>query len=160
MSMARATVSGTLVSEPEKRFTNNNVAVTNFTIQVAPAGRNEAPMQVRITCWRNLADVATDNLHKGDEVTVDGRLQVNQYDDATGNTRRTYEIDASNLYLGRLQPLAPSFEGRRQQSGTGSASAGFASQPVPVGVTAPAASGAGDSQFQSEDLLTEDDIPF
>lgn len=164
MSLARAVVSGIVTSEPEKRFTPNNFAVTNFTLQVNQTGRNEAPFTVRVTCWRNLADVVAEKLCKGDEATVEGRLQVNQYEASGGITKRTYEIDASNVYLGQLQSLAPASDA--QGSSTGSRSSqSFASKPqqgagqqVPVGV-ATSKDSAGETLFQ-EDLLTEDDIPF
>lgn len=170
MSLARAIITGTVISEPEKRFTATNVAVTNFTIQVTPTGR-DTPYTVRITCWRALADVITDRIHKDDVVTVEGRLQVNQFEGQGGITRRTYEIDASNVYLGHLQPLAPQFEG--QSGGNRPAAAPNASyappgqpaatQPQPsamAGVGTPMASGPASGTFSQDDLLTEDDIPF
>lgn len=164
MSLARACISGTLVGEPEKRRTPNDYTVTNFTIRVQPANRNESPFMVRVTCWRNLAEVAAEQLHKDVEVTVEGRLQVHQYEGPGGIPKRNYEIDATNIYVGRIQPLG--------FAGDTASSAGFRSQPAGAApasqrdpfsatrqpVTA-GTSGSGDALPQ-EDLLTEDDIPF
>lgn len=166
MSLAKAVISGILANDPEKRFTPNDVAVTNFTLQVHPVGRNnEAPFSVRITCWRNLADLAVEQLRKGDEVTVEGRLQVNQYEGSDGVARRMFEIDANHLYLGSLQALASPADmqaGRSprqpQSSLQGSSSSGASQSAVPVG--AAVSNSPENSSFLNEDLLTEDDIPF
>lgn len=159
MSLAKATISGVVIGEPEKRFTPNNIAVTNFTIQVTPTGRNDTPFTVRVTCWRNLADVVAESLHKGTEVTVDGRLQINQFETAGGISRRVYEIDASAVYLGQLTALNAGPEGQ-------SASAPRASQPAAGNENTqqpqPVAAGVAPqgNTFLQDDLLTEDDIPF
>lgn len=164
MSLARATLSGVLISEPEKRFTSNNIPVTNFTIQVSPVGRSEVPFQVRVTCWRNLADVAAEKLHKGEAVTIEGRLQINQYEAPDGMAKKTYEVDASQIYLGQLQWLAPAFENQnsnsRSQSPDFEPSSGPTQQPVLQGVGVPSGLGGNSENFLKEDLLTEDDIPF
>jgi single-strand DNA-binding protein len=165
MSLARALISGTVVSDPEKRFTpNNNVAVTNFTVQVNASGR-EAPFMVRVVCWRALAETVAENIRKGDNAVIEGRLQVNQYD-SPGGAKRTYEIDATQVYKGELQPLAataetPTGASRNQSQGFESRPADSrpgAQQPVAVGVAT--ASQAPKETFSQEDLLTEDDIPF
>jgi len=186
MALARATVSGFLIGDPEKRFTQNNTAVTNFAIQVAQAGnRNDQPFVVRVTCWRNLADYAA-SLQKGAEVVVEGRLQVNQYEAAGGIVKRIYEIDASNIYLGHLQSITP-LQSDQQAGGSAPQSQipqqaqsqpQFQPQSQPAPAVAPlpypvAAGGAapvpqappanatwhGES-FPQDTLLTEDDIPF
>ncbi len=162
MALARATISGTLISEPEKRFTPNNIAVANFTLQVNAATSKEAPFMVRVTCWRALADTVVEQLHKGDHVVVDGRLQVNQFESASGLAKRMYEIDATNVYKGELSPLGAAFEaqsGTRSQGNQGSSYGNYQQQPVSVGVSQPASVSSGDS-FPQDDVLTEDDIPF
>jgi single-strand DNA-binding protein len=119
MTIAKTTLSGIIVTDPEKRFTPNNHAVTNFDIQVNPAHRNDTPFTVRITCWRGLAEIAAGTLQKGMPVVVEGRLQVSQYDAPGGISRRYYEIDASHIYMGQLQPLiVPNTDGAAQQSGS------------------------------------------
>jgi single-strand DNA-binding protein len=168
MSLARAFISGTVVGEPEKRRTPNDYTVTNFTIRVNPVTSKESPFTVRITCWRGLAETVADKIRKDDEVTVEGRLQVHQFEGNGGITKRTYEIDASNVYLGQLQPLGPAFEGQgaggarpqqQQQYNSGNQEPAYSQpaesrQPVTAGVT------TAKESFSPEDSLTEDDIPF
>lgn len=150
--MARATIAGVIIGEPEKRFTQNNTAVTNFSIQVAPSGgRGDQPFVVRVTCWRNLADLAS-TLQKGQDVVIEGRLQINQYENAGGIVKRVYEIDASNIFLGQLQSIIPAT----------AAPVPTAPQPVMAGGPPPVAEPPtwhGES-FPTDTLLTEDDIPF
>jgi single-strand DNA-binding protein len=169
MSLARAIVSGTVVSDPEKRFTSNNNAVTNFTIQVNPtAGSKDTPYLVNVTCWRGLADVVTEQLRKGSQAVVEGRLQIHQFEGPGGAQKRTYEIDASNVFLGDLHPLAPASEGQSSGNSKPSSSQALDTQsysaptqqqqktPVGVGPAMPAV----EEHFSQDDLLTENDIPF
>ncbi len=167
MSLAKAILSGVIVSEPEKRFTPNNHAVTNFTIQVAPASKNESPAYVRVTCWRNLADITAESLHKGNEVVVEGKLQINQYE-ASGVSKRAYEIDATNVYVGQMHALeapAGSFDGQ-QQSAPAKRDNAYATPPMQQQShqaepsTGLASVGASKEAFLQDEFLTEDDIPF
>lgn len=154
MSLARVILTGTLTSEPEKRFTNNNIAVTSFQLQVTAVGRNESPFAVRVSCWRNLAETVSTSLQKGQTVTVEGRLQINQFEGAGGIARKVYEIDASNVYVGELQALGPMFEMSDRQNNA----QGPARQAAPA--AQPAAVGASSGGFSPDEILTEDDIPF
>ncbi len=166
MSLAKATISGIVVGDPEKRYTPNNTAVTNFTIQVNPSGRNESSFHVRVACWRSLADTVAEKVHKGDDIVVEGRLQVNQYEGADGIVKRLYEVDANNIYLGQLQPLISPSESQFGQGNKFQESpeqpryqeAQPANQSIPVGVAQ--ANQMSNDTFAQEDLLTEDDIPF
>jgi single stranded DNA-binding protein len=165
MAMARATIAGVIIGEPEKRFTQNNTAVTNFSIQVAPSGnRADQPFTVRVTCWRNLADLAS-TLQKGQEVVIEGRLQVNQFENAGGLVKRFYEIDASNIFVGHLESIIPTGQGTVPQAGEQGgfqqpvAAAGPAIQPTQQQPVAAGPTWHGEN-FPADTLLTEDDIPF
>ncbi|MCA9788862.1 MAG: single-stranded DNA-binding protein [Cyanobacteria bacterium HKST-UBA03] len=185
MSMARATLSGTIVSDIEKRFTPNNTPVVNFTLLVGGgAGKNNQPFQVRITCWRNLAESVASQLQQGIDVTVEGRLQVNQFETQGGLTKRQFELDASSIFMGHLTPLAignqqgggsfqpaapqqpqaytqpqqPQQQGYAQEQGYAQQQ-GYAQAPIPQ---QPVASYAQPTQtpVAAGDFVTEDDIPF
>jgi len=164
MTLAKATLSGIVLTEPEKRFTPNNTAVTNFNLQVQPTGRNESPFVVRITCWRALADTVVERLHKDMVVTVDGRLQVNTFEEQGGMTRRMYEVDASNVYIGQVEMLSTQTEGAPRNNTMGMTppvapqqQAAMAPQPAyapqqPMAATAVASPVAPQESY--------DDIPF
>lgn len=100
-SMSKIVVSGRVVRAPEKRFTpNTNVAVTEFAIAIESPPRPDGTVetqQVRIIAWRDLAERCANEIHKGDLVAVDGRLQVNNFTSSDGQKRRDAEIDAQSV---------------------------------------------------------------
>ncbi|MEB3287024.1 MAG: single-stranded DNA-binding protein [Vampirovibrionales bacterium] len=171
MALARAVVSGTLATDPEKRFTPNNAAVTNFVLTVTPpqgmSSRQTAEaFDVKVTCWRGLADAAAQSLKKGDSVLVDGRLMVNAFQGSDGVQKRQYEIDASalNQISGSLEPITPLMA----EAGGGASNAYRPAAPpaqAPMqnpGFSEPSygATANPPNQMMQEDFLTEDDIPF
>lgn len=167
MSFAKATLSGTLTSEPEKRFTPNNHAVTSFNISVDnPAMGNKGvasePFLVKVTCWRNLAEAVT-VLQKGDSILVDGKLIMNSFQTQEGVQKKLFELEASTIdrLPGKPEPIMAA-AGEGQASGGYEASARNAQPAYDGGQAAPQAplNGASSGHFSSEDLLTEDDIPF
>jgi len=175
MSFAKATLSGTVTSDPEKRFTPNNHAVTSFTLSAEsvsnrPGAANE-PLQVKITCWRGLADAVETQLQKGDNVLVEGKLLMNSFQTQEGVQKKLFEIEAVSIdkLPGRPEPLLVASEAQQSSGGGSSSSNGGASSGVDAasrssapnynagyGPNEPASAG----HFSSEDLLTEDDIPF
>ena len=169
MSFAKISISGTLSSAPEKRFTPNNITVTVLTLQLPPALKmgttapkaDAHPSLLKVVCWRNLADVA-EPLPVGQVVLVEGRLQLNTIQQQDGTKKKVFEVDASNLFLlpslpEQLRPVAT--------GGGGATSAPAAAIPSsqPAAPATPVASGNGfqfQSDLSSDDFLTEDDIPF
>jgi len=173
MSFAKIVLSGTVVSEPEKRFTPNNHAVTNFYLSIENPGRlnkgQEAEFQVKVNCWRNLAEAVEMQIHKGDIVLVEGKLTLNSYQTPEGVQKKSFEIDANTIdkIPGLIEPVlvaAPASESMStgfSRGGGNMAQGGTYPQQQPSQNTPPASVGAAKyQQFSSEDLLTEDDIPF
>lgn len=72
MSLAKSVVTGTVYRTPEKRFTQNNVGVSAFVLNIGD--RDE--MLVRVISKRNTLDDLVSSLNKGDKVLVEGRLQT------------------------------------------------------------------------------------
>jgi single-strand DNA-binding protein len=153
MALSRAVMSGVVLSDPEKRFTPNNIAVTQFSIQVTSQNPNDKPFTVVATCWRQLAETAAEQLRAGETVTLEGRLQIHRTEQA-GNFSSNYELDVSTLYKGQPQLL-----GASAPMGSNSAkSNSMDSQPQPAMAMA---SSSGPSQPVPNDFMaTEDDIPF
>ena len=167
MSFAKAVISGTVVADPEKRFTPNNHAVTNLTVAVENgggfnrAGSND-PFLVKVTCWRGVAEAVAEQLRKGDHVLVEGKLMLNSYQTQDGIQKKSFELEAISVekLSGKPENLmgsgSASFGGR--EGGTSPSAPGEFSTPLPAPVPAVAMQTA--SHFSSEDMLTEDDIPF
>jgi len=160
VSLAKIVVSGEVVGEPEKRFTPNNHPVATFNLKVENASVGSKPSEpffVRVTCWRNLADAVSNQVEKGQHVLVEGRLMLNSYQAQDGTQKKSFEVEASSLdkLSGPSETLVPV-----------SAAAGASTPPkttqAPTSsyASVPNGNSAGSGHFSSEDLLSEDDIPF
>lgn len=138
MTLARATISGTVFRAPEKRFTSNNVPITGFTINITP----DDETLIRVIAKGNLADTMVNNINKGDNIVVEGRLQNNTVKNEDGSEKRIVEIDASSF-----EKLAGSSASASKPSPA--TSSGDSEQIVKFGA----------DEF-SESLIGEDEIPF
>jgi single-strand DNA-binding protein len=54
-------------------------------------------MYLSVTCWRNLADHVTASLHKGDQVVVQGRMKIEEYQTKEGAHRTDLVVDAKAI---------------------------------------------------------------
>jgi len=175
VSFAKVVISGTLVSDPEKRFTPNNLAVTSFSLLVenpvtsTKAGAANEPFTVKVTCWRNLAEAVVTQINKGDHILVEGKLILNSFQGQDGVQKKVFEIDATSIdkLTGRPEPIivaGAAAEGQSSPQNGGYGSASRAAAPAyeasynPPQAAAPVTGST--AHFSSEDLLTEDDIPF
>ena len=93
MSVAKAVVTGTVYRAPEKRFTQNNVAVSAFVLNI---GDREETL-IRVISKRTALDEIVSALSKNDRVLVEGRLQTNTVKMDDGSEKRIYEIDAITI---------------------------------------------------------------
>lgn len=93
MSLAKSVVTGTVYRAPEKRFTQNNVAVSAFVLNI---GEREETL-IRVLSKRNNLDEIVSSLAKGERVLVEGRLQTATVKSDDGSERRIYEIDANTI---------------------------------------------------------------
>jgi single-strand DNA-binding protein len=96
-------ICGNLTDTPELRFTPNGAAVASFRVAVTPRVREGDTWKdgdtsfFRITCWRQLAENATDSLSKGDRVIVVGRLKTRSWETDEGERRTVVEVDAEEI---------------------------------------------------------------
>ena len=93
MTLAKAFITGAVVKAPEKRFTQNDMAIAGFTINFDPA--NEG--LIRVVAFGQLADTITSTINIGDNVAVEGRLQVNSYKLPNGKDKKVFEISANSV---------------------------------------------------------------
>lgn len=137
MSLAKSVVTGTVYRQPEKRFSQNNVAVSAFVLNIGD--RDE--MLVRVISKRTALDEIVSSISKGDKVLVEGRLQTAAVKMDDGSEKRIYEIDANTIEL----------------MGESSGSAGVSSGSSKFGTEEIV-------KFESDDfsneLIGEDEIPF
>ena len=95
MTLAKAVVTGIVYKEPKTGFTQNNVAVSSFVLNI---GEGEETL-VRVISKRQALSDIVDGLSKNQKVLVGGRLQtgVSKLDD--GTERKVFEIEASSIEL-------------------------------------------------------------
>lgn len=94
------TIIGTLVGDPELRYTTSGTPVANFTVASNPRvfhkdsgeWRNGEPIFLRCAIWRQPAEHVTESLSKGDRVIVQGRPQQRNYETQSGDKRTAYEL--------------------------------------------------------------------
>ena len=95
MTLAKAVVTGIVYKTPKTGFTQNNVAVSSFVLNVG----TQEEILVRVIAKRQSLDEIVQNLSKNQKVLVEGRLQngVSKMDD--GTEKKVFEIEASTIEL-------------------------------------------------------------
>ena len=95
MAFAKAVVTGTVFRAPEKRFTQNNVPVSSFVLNIG----DREEMLIRVVVCRAALDEVVSGISKDDRVLVEGRLQITNVKNESGAERRIYEIDANTIEM-------------------------------------------------------------
>ena len=102
--MNKAILIGRLTRDPEVRYTQSGVAVCTFTLAVARRfahkdDNNQQPTAdfIPIVTWRKLAEICGNNLVKGRRISVEGRMQVRNYDAQDGTKRYVTEVIADEV---------------------------------------------------------------
>ncbi|MBS7020895.1 MAG: single-stranded DNA-binding protein [Firmicutes bacterium] len=99
--MNRVCLVGRLTAKPELRYTASNLPFSRFSIAVNRTfsnkdGEREADF-INIVIWRKQAENVCNYLDKGSLVSVEGRLQTNNYEDKDGNKRYSMEVVADSV---------------------------------------------------------------
>ena len=133
MSLAKSVVTGTVYRAPEKRFTQNNIAVSAFVLNIG----DREEILIRVVSRRQALDEIIDNIEKGERVLVEGRLQTATVKMDDGPEKRIYEIDANTIEKLGEGAMAP-------------ASSKFGTEEIVKF----------ESDDLSNELIGEDEIPF
>ncbi|MBX3103665.1 MAG: single-stranded DNA-binding protein [Microbacteriaceae bacterium] len=99
------TVVGNLTADPELRYTQNGLAVANFTIASTPRSFDRASndwkdgeaLFLRASVWREFAEHVAGSLVKGSRVIVTGRLKQRSYETKEGEKRTSFEIEVDEI---------------------------------------------------------------
>ena len=145
---------GNLTRDPELRYTPSGKAVTDISLAINRVWNNEQGQKqedtifVDVTLWGRQAELAQQYLSKGRCAYIEGRLQMDTWDDKeTGKKRSKLKVVGDQLQF------MPDGKGG---SGGGSAPAQGGPQASPQRAAPPhGASAAPPNEFQEED-----DIPF
>ncbi len=95
MSLAKAVVTGIVYKTPKTGFTQNNVAVSSFVLNIG----TQDEILVRVISKRQSLEEIVSSLSKNQKVLVEGRLQngISKMDD--GTEKRVFEIEAATIEL-------------------------------------------------------------
>ena len=105
MSINKVILIGNVGKDPEVRHLESNVSVANFTLATSENYTNKSGEKVtttewhNIVCWRGLATVAENYIHKGSQIYVDGKIRTRSYDAQDGSKRYVTEIYADTIQL-------------------------------------------------------------
>ncbi|PZE77814.1 single-stranded DNA-binding protein [Curtobacterium sp. MCBD17_013] len=99
------TVVGNLTSDPELRYTQNGLAVANFTIASTPRTfdrqanewKDGDALFLRASVWREFAEHVAGSLTKGSRVIAQGRLRQRSYQDREGQQRTSIELEVDEI---------------------------------------------------------------
>src|ERR1041384_2166550 len=142
---------GNLTRDPEVRYTPKGSAVCDLGVAVNrqytldSGEKREEVTYVDVVLWSRLAEIAGEYLKKGRPVFIEGRLQMDTWDDKqTGQKRSKLRVIGETMQL----------LGSRPPAGTGAAEGSEEDRPARVAkpATPPNPSGASEPD--------EDEIPF
>ncbi|PYY34425.1 single-stranded DNA-binding protein [Curtobacterium sp. MCJR17_055] len=136
------TVVGNLTADPELRYTQNGLAVANFTIASTPRTfdrqanewKDGDALFLRASVWREFAEHVAGSLTKGSRVIAQGRLRQRSYQDREGQQRTSIELEVDEIgpslrYATAQITRAPGGSGggggRGQVGGGGNSGGGF-----------------------------------
>jgi single-strand DNA-binding protein len=152
-NLNRVLLIGNLTRDPEIRYTPKGTAVADIGLAVnrvftgEDGEKREEVTFVDVVLWSRLAEIAEQYLKKGRPVFIEGRLQLDSWDDKqTGQKRSRLRVVAENLQL---------------LGGRGEGDPGGTSGSPPPARRSAAAPAPKPNPPRDPDLDTEpDDIPF
>ncbi len=148
-SFNKVILMGGITRDPELKESASGVKVTDLRLAVSEQwkdknGENQETIcYVDVVVWNRQAETCCQFLTKGSQVLIEGRLQLDEWENPQGEKRSRLRVQAS-----RVQFLTTGKRSDGQQSGVAAASMAD-SENAPV--SAPP---------NVDDLGDEDDLPF
>ena len=99
----KVVIMGRFTKDPELRRTGSGTAVTSFSLACdrdfkSQSGEKETDF-IEVVAWKNTAEFVSKYFSKGRMAVVEGRLQIRDWTDRSGNKRTTAEVVADNVYF-------------------------------------------------------------
>lgn len=104
MALNKVMLQGRCVADPDLKTIGEDTAVSSVRIAVdrdyveKGTGERKADF-ISVVAWRSTATFLNKYFHKGDQLIVDGKLQVREWEDKDGNKRYSTEVIADNIYF-------------------------------------------------------------
>ncbi len=167
-NLNKVMIIGNVTRDPEIKYTPKGSAVVDIGIAVnrtfTPEGgeRREETTYIDVTLWGRTAETAAEYCKKGRSVFIEGRLQLDSWEDKTsGQKRSKLRVVGENYQLLDRRP-----GGAEGAGGSGGGSGGgneeYSERP-PARREAPSSGGDGFSSGRNtapQPPIEEDDIPF
>ena len=154
ININHVTLVGRLVRDVELRKTNSNTSVCSFTVACDRRFKSQQPGAqdadfISCIAWRQSADFLAKYGSKGAIVSVEGRIQTRNYDNAQGQKVYVTEVVADSVQLISSNRNASVGGPTSNQTFTPSVDASFESDPM-------------DDDFSNTPSLdiSSDDLPF
>jgi single-stranded DNA-binding protein len=96
-----------VISKAELRYTPENLAVASMLVSFPSGREGEAPFQVRVSSFGDLAQRVSESCQVGDQITVEGQLHIRSVE-RDGKKEKLAEINARRIYpmTGSYLPVA------------------------------------------------------
>jgi single-strand DNA-binding protein len=165
------TVVGNLTADPELRYTQNGLAVANFTIASTPRTfdrqanewKDGEALFLRASVWREFAEHVAGSLTKGSRVIAQGRLKQRSYETKEGEKRTSMELEIDeigpSLRYATAQVTRAQSSGGGRPGGGGGFGGGAPAVEEPWAASAPADPSAGADVWNTPGSYN-DETPF
>lgn len=95
--MNKVIILGRLTANPEIRYTQAGKAVASLTIAVNRGFGSDSADFINCVAWEKSAEIIGNNLSKGSQVLVEGRIQNRSYENNQGEKRFITEVVINNI---------------------------------------------------------------
>ena len=95
--MNKVIILGRLTANPEIRYTQAGKAVASLTIAVNRGFGSDSADFINCVAFEKLAEIIGNNLSKGSQVLVEGRMQNRSYENNQGEKRFITEVVLNNI---------------------------------------------------------------
>lgn len=110
LNLAKITIAGHLVRDPELKMTPSQVPCTTFSVAVnrkSDNGSETVSDFYTVIAWRGTAETICRYFRKGSAIYVEGKLRLRSYTDKNGNPRKIPEVIASDISFVDSKNTAP-----------------------------------------------------
>lgn len=132
-----AILAGRLGSDPEIRYTPSGQAVANFSLAIDESYKGKDGTKVnkvlwlRCVAWAQTAETLSKYVHKGDQIMVNGRIQVRDYEASDGSGKRYItEIVVMRFEFGAKKGAGAAQADDSHERGDSTGGGGEAAPPV------------------------------
>jgi len=109
----KVTLIGNLGRDPELKYLDQGVALTNLWMACTESYRDkngnnvDRTEWVSVNLWRSQAEIAAKYCRKGSTVCIEGRLSSRSWETPQGEKRRVMEVEGRRIILLDSRPAEP-----------------------------------------------------